>query len=381
MMKKDNLALGVGMMMVSFLAIAYCPPQYQEQMVIPAFKAAYTSIKATLVGVDSSLSTQLQTNSQRLSSAIAILTKQKAVTANQIAETQVNAGQMLAQGMNTISQTERVKQARFDYGGEFGQGYQPCLISSERAVIATRNADLQGLVAQRVKSEITASPGEYVKREDAQQKLIEAHKTYCTEDEVASGLCSVKGTMPGADVQVSTLFEPTMEGDKAYQAKIDFINNIAGLPDQPIPKSAAGSIQAQTYALMKSRKDALMSPALTALKEIQIETSGVDGMESGKEVPLSELYNNQVSRYFGNSDEYQNWSKTLATQNERGVMIEMLKVKALNLALKAKIYKQYETMEAQLAALTATELSKTVGTSSDQHARQAEANAVRAGIK
>ncbi|MBJ8931616.1 hypothetical protein [Citrobacter freundii] len=380
-MKKDNVVMGASLMMASFMVYAYCPPQYQEQTVIPAFKAAYASIKSTLVGVDASLSTVLETNSQRLSSAIAVLTKQKALTANQIAETQVNAGQMLAQGMNTISQTQRVKQARFDYGGEFGQGYQPCLISSERAVIATRNADLQGEVASRVKSEIIASPGEYADRSSAHQKLIDAHKTYCTDDEVASGLCSTKGSMPGADLHVSTLFAPAMEGEQAYQAKIDFVNNIAGMPDQPIPRSASGSVQAQAYALAKSRKDALISPALTALKEIQVETSGIDGMESGKEVPLSELYKNQVTRYFGNSDEYQNWTKSLAIQNERGVMIESLKVKALNLALKAKLYKQYETMEAQLATLTATELSRTVGVASEQQARQAEANAARVEIK
>lgn len=376
-----RFVVGTGLMMVSVTAFAYCPPQYQEELVEPAFTQAYASIKATLSGVDTTLSGLLQTNSQRLSSAIAVLTKQKALAANQIADSQVNSGKMIAEGMNTISQTQRVKEARFEYGGEFGQGYQPCLISAERAVIAARNADLQGETSERVKSEIIAAPGQYVDHDAAFKKLTAAHKPYCTDDEVASGLCESTGSMPGADTRITTLFEPVMEGESGYQAKVDFINNVAGMPDQPIPNTAAGSAQAQSYVLEKTKKDALLSPALSALKEIQVETSGIDGMESGKELPLSELYKNQVERYFGNSDEYQNWSKTLATQNERGVMIETLKVKALNLALKAKLYRQYETMEAQLATLTATELNQTVGVSSDQSARRAEANAARSEVK
>lgn len=376
-MRMKKFAIGSSLMLASMVAYAYCPPQYQEQMVLPGFATAYTSIKAALTSVDASLSLLLQSESQRLSSAIAVLTKQKALAANQIADVQVNSGKMLATGMGTISQAERVKRARFEYGGEFGQGYQPCKISAERAVIATRNADMADQTAARVKSEIMAAPGQYMARDSARAKIIQAHKTYCTDDEVSSGLCQSTGTQPGADTSATTLFEPVMDGEAGYQAKVDFVNNAAGLPDEPIPQGAAGTSQAQAYVLAKTRKDALVSPALTALKDIQVETSGIDGMESGKELPLSKLYEDQVKRYFGNSDEYNNWTKTLAVQNERGVLVETLKVKALNLALKAKLYKQYETMEAQLATLTATELAN----STNNQAIQAESNSAKVQVK
>lgn len=351
--KKALLATGTMLSLASCLAYAFCPPQYQEQMVQPVITAATAQIQSAIAAMDASLSGVLLTQSQRLSSAVAVLTKQKAISANQMAQASVNANQMLAEGMKTISQTERVKKARFDFGGEFGQGYNPCLIMAQRNLIASRNADISSELNKRVRSEIDSGPGKYASLVEARNSFVERHKKYCTPDEVSSGMCNTEGDLPGADTSLATLFNPVMEGSAEYDAKNAYINNLAGMPDQPIPSSSAKSVSAQSYMLNKNRRDAMISPALAALKNIQLDTSGIEGAETGKELPMSQLMENEVKRYSGNSDAYTAWSRALVSQNERGVMIEILKVKALDLAQKARLYKQYETMESLLAGMTA----------------------------
>lgn len=357
--KKWKGPLGISLLLTSTVAWAYCPPQYIETVVEPAFIAATQTLNGAVSAVDASLSAILETNSQRLTSAIAVLTKQKALAANQIAESGRNSAQQTATALNVLAQTDRVKQARFDYGGEFGQGYSPCVVYATRSVISNRDADMAGEVRQRVKSEITAAPGVYADPISAQSTMLKARQEFCTQGQVDSGLCKSVGSLPGADLSVATLFEPAMEGESLYKAKVAFVNNIAGLPDGPVPSSAAKSAAAESYTLAKARKDALVSPALATLKSIQLDYSGVEGAETGTDLPLAEHFRKEVKRYSGNTSEYDNWSRVMAAQNERGAMVELLKIKALDLAIQEKQYRQWESMEAQLASLVAMEVSAT----------------------
>lgn len=355
--RKWKASLGVSLALSSSVAWAYCPPQYIETVVAPAFTAATQTLNAAVTAVDVSLSTLLETESQRLTSAIAVLTKQKALAANQIAESGRNSAQQTATALNVLAQTDRVKKARFDYGGEFGQGFSPCIVYATRSVISNRDADMTTEVRQRVKSEITAAPGVYADPVKAQTAMVKNREQFCTQGQVDSGLCRSVGTLPGADLSVATLFEPAMEGEPLYDAKVAFVNNVAGLPDGLVPESAGKSSAAQSYTLAKSRKDALVSPALASLKQIQLDYSGVEGAETGSDLPLAEHFRKEVQRYSGNTPEYESWAKVMSAQNERGAMVEILKIKALDLALQEKQYRQYESMEAQLASLVSMEVA------------------------
>lgn len=359
--RRWKVSFGVSLALTSTLAWAYCPPQYQETTVAPAFTTATQTLNAAVSAVDASLSALLETESQRLTSAIAVMTKQKALAANTVAEAGRNAAQQTATALNVLAQTQRVKQARFDYGGEFGQGYSPCKIFSTRTLISNRDADMGTEVRQRVKAEIVAAPGTYAEPISAQTALIEARKPFCTQDQADSGLCKSVGTMPGADLTVATLFEPAMENETLYKAKVGFVNNIAGLPDGPVPSSAGKSSAAEDYSLSKARKDALVSPALSSLKAIQLDYSGVEGKETGTDLPLAVHFRNEVKRYSGNTAEYDNWARVMAAQNERGALVELLKIKALDLAIQEKQYRQYENMEAQLASLVSMNVSTAGG--------------------
>jgi len=357
---RRRLTVGLTIALTSTVSFAFfCPPQYQEETVAPAFASAASAISAAMTGVDTALNAEMVMYSQQLLSAVAVLTKQKAVAADQMSDANRTAGQATAIALNTLSQTERVKQARFEYGAEFGQGYQPCTVYAGRNLIANRDAEMGEERRNRIMSEVISAPGRYVDPIQAQQVLATEHQTYfCTADQVKSGMCDKVGPMPGASVTAATLFEPTMEADQLYRAKVAFVNNVVGLPDAPIPASAANTQAAAAYALAKAQKDALMSPAITSLKELQLEYTGVTAAHGGSDIPMSLRVDREVQRYLGNSPEYESWAKVMSAQNQRGLLVEMLKVKALDLVLMEKQYRQYERMEANLSTLVGGQLRK-----------------------
>lgn len=284
---------------------------------------------------------------------------------------------MTAESLNVMAQTERVKQARFDYGGEFGQGFQPCVVYAGRNLMANREAEMGEERRTRMMSEVVAAPGKYVDPGPALSQLAKDHRdNYCTQDQVNAGMCSTVGAMAGKSLNVATLFEPVMESDPLYKAKVAFVNNVVPLPDAPIPPSAANTPAAANYALAKAQKDALMSPALASFKELQIEYSGIESSHSGADIPVAVRMNREVKRYLGNTAEYESWTKTMSAQNNRGLLVEMLKVKALDLVVLERQYRQYERMEANLATMVAGEMRK-----QSERADAAAAQAARQDVK
>lgn len=346
-----------GLTAVSAFA-AFCPPQYQEMWVYPAFVASATTLTAQITQMDVALSAQLWYQSERLISAVAILTKQKAVGANQISDGLRNTNQNIAVGLGALATAERVKKARFEYGGDFGQGYSPCYVFQGRLGIARAESDLSGAAAAAVRTDVQAAPGRFANPITAQKEMQAEHEQlFCTQDQAASGLCKAVGSLPGANLNVATLFKPTTGEESLATAKSSFINYMAGLPDGEVPKGGGSTQVAASYQLAKIQKDAVRSSAVASLKQIQLETtSGGHGEHGEGDLPLSMQYEKEVKRYAGNTPEYQNWSRVMAAQNDRGVMVELLKVKALDLSLQERQYRQWERIESQLASVVATNL-------------------------
>lgn len=338
---------------------AVCPPQYVTTSVAPVFLSTQKALIGSVAAVDKTLSATLKFYSERINGAVAVLVKQKAVAANQISEANRASAESVATSMKVLSTTERIKTARFDYGPEFGQGYNPCRVYEYRNLIANREGDMQAERNERVMSEVHAAPGRYADPIAAQKAMLDEHREkFCTQDQVNSGMCQHVGEMAGASLNAATLFEPAMESDKLNAAKVAFVNNLVGLPDAPLPPAAGTTVAAASYLLAKTRKDALMSPALASLKEIQLEYTGVETGHSGSDIPMAKRIQNEVTRYMGNNPEYKEWVKRMAAQNEHGLLEENLKMKALDLVIQEKQYRQYERMEAMLATLVASELNK-----------------------
>ena len=337
---------------------AYCPPQYQETWVLPMFQNSTLVMNSALATVDAQLSALMKFNNQRVLSALSVLTKQKALSGNIVADTERKATQQVANGLKILSAFKQVKNARLEYGIEFGQGYNPCRVSHERNEISIKSGD----VSQRVNSivkDLYAAPGKFVgDPSESKQQLIRDISNYCTPSHVESGLCKTVGKYPGLALNASILFTSDGVGSEYEPARTTFIKTIVGLPDAAIPKNQANSPSAQRYALEKQNKDALISPALAALANIQSNYSSIKHGDEHANKSIMALYRDQVKRYFGDSEENLKWNKVLTAQTPRGLLIEQVKMKALTLSLQAKQYKEYEIMEGQIAALLAQEIRK-----------------------
>ncbi|MCL2875363.1 MAG: hypothetical protein FWF12_03535 [Betaproteobacteria bacterium] len=368
-------------LITSSSAYAYFCPDFLDETVTPKIKLVAESLAAQIMAVDGVLSAQLEFHSERVLSAIAVLTKQKAVAANQIGNSSRVQSQQIASGMGVIRTAARQKAVRLNHGSEYGQGVDPCRIYAQRKVIAGRDADMAREVRGRIAAEVYAAPGVYMDGAQSREKLVEAHQPFCTQDQVDAGLCKAVGTLPGASLNAGTLFNPAMGAEDLYKAKSAYINNVVGMTDSPVPEGAGTHAAATTYAMAKGSKDAIVSPAIVALKDVQLFNSGVEGSHSGTDLPLSMLFQNEVNRYAGGSIEYDNWSNAMAKQVERGVMVELLKVEALRLAVAGKKLEALDKQEAMLAALVALEARRAQEGAARQDAGNAMSRAVTPGVQ
>lgn len=381
--RRRGLAAALGVFSTAAVAVT-CPPWlYVDEWVSPVFAAAEAQILAALTAVDTLLGApevgtiDLYTN--KINAAIAVLTAQKATTGREVSETERAASQQVATAFATLSESRRTKRARFDFGGEFGQGIDPCRIHATRNMIATRDAEMGEERGRRVMSEIVAAPGTYADPVQARDSMLTGRDEFCTRNQSTSGQCKnlvtngrYEGELPGADINVATLFEPAMEGEALYDAKVRFVNHVVGLPDAAVPQSAATTTAATAYMEAKAIKDARVSPALASLKELQLEYSGVDAAHGGPNVPIALFYRNEVKRYAGDTAEHTEWARRLAAQNERGALVELLKVKALDLSIMERQYRQYERMEAMLASVVAMDAEAMAKARVDAAAGQAQ---------
>jgi hypothetical protein len=332
-----------------------CPPQYEDDMVSPMFTASKEAHNAAIESMDETLGQTLSDGKDQVVSAVAVLTKQKALAANQIADAMRVSHQQVATSLQAMAVNDRVKKAQMKYSAEFGQGYDPCKVLSTRTNIMTRMEDMRDERTGRVATEVRAASGKFAKPTEAQKDAIEENKPFCTQDQVDSGLCERVGQYQGASANAGTLFAPAAEGEDLYAAKVAFVNNIIGLPDGEISPDVGKTPLGAEYMMAKAKKDARLSVATTILKQIQLEHSSVTGAHTGQDLPLAEHFDNEVKRYSGDSDDYLDWSTSLAAQDQRGVLVEILKVKALDLALQHRQYEQVSQMEAALASLVASE--------------------------
>ena len=377
-MKKNKLAGAVFTLLVSAQAnAAYCP-MYLNETVQPMFINATLAMNAEIVAMDTALSTLLKYQNEQLLSGLKVVTKQKSISSHQAADTERKAQSQLAEAINIINSQNQIAKARLDYGPEFGQGYNACLIAEERNQLADATGSMESEVAGAIKL-LYGGPGKYAKDyTEGKAAILQDYKDgFCTQDQVNSGLCESVGKYAGKATDASIFFADDKENKVTYGgARTMFINTVVGPPDAIVTKSAAKSTSSQDYLQAKTQKDALMSPAIATLQYLSAAHSPAGNAAVAPSASPVTLYKNQVNRYFGGSKENEKWNAALASQVERGLLVEQLKMKALDLSLSAQQYKQYELMESQLAALVALEVNKGVGSNSKQAAGEALKNRI-----
>lgn len=369
-----------------------------KTVLAPQIKASERAILTALTQMDTTVGEALDYQTGVVVEGLRTLTAQKALTAQSVGKAVKDNTQLQTAAIQSVETNRKVKEVMDDYGPQ-GAGHQVCKVQAERQKVAKTSGETKAAINRMIKSEITARPGAYASKNEALATRLALHdKLYCTAGQASSGLCASEGPRAGRSLQAATLFEPADFDSPEYRDKSAFINNMLGLPDNPITPEKAATYGGQAYADMKRRKDAIISVTAVSLKSMQAETSTVpsnhkddvkadekapiavseaeqlvqaDNMPSAdtlrgnnttptlKDDPLSVQLKKDVSRYLGAGQEYQDWSKALVSAPERGIMQEILKVKALRLYLQSRQYEQLSRMEAMLAANIAAETYRT----------------------
>lgn len=319
----------------------------QATKVVDAFDTQMRSMDIAIAGA-------MKFETEQVSSAMRVFVKQMSVSSNMLAENSVK----LAQGEVAVEQARIQKDRILETNeklGSRGQAHKVCTVLSERQVIAKTVSNNNKSVPVLVSSTVHATPGAFGNPHKTQMEMNADHANYyCTPEQASAGYCSSASPQAGWDVQMSTLFTPTVTGSNVFEAQNALINNMIGLPDAPLPNSFKGSPTASNYLALKQRKDAIISPAINSLKTIQAEFAGMGDPHSAAKISPIKAIDDQVKRYLGSGDEYKSWNQSLVAATEEGVMKELLQVMALDLYLQVRQYKQYEREEVLLAGIVAS---------------------------
>ncbi|MCP0918097.1 hypothetical protein MUB04_16275 [Acinetobacter indicus] len=337
----------------------YCPP-FNDMTFGTYITQHYTTLASQnlqwLSKHDQQISNDLTDQRNDVIDAIKVLTKQKNVVGNAITDTMTRTTQSQASTYQAFQVAAKQKDVALEYGAT-GQGYKNCGVLAQRNQTASNQKAARDSVVTRISTEVKAAPGTYADPIKAQKEMLAEHnEKFCTPDQQASNLCG-SGSAPGLSLQAATLFTEAVEGTDVHQAQNALINNMVGLPDRPINERVASTPAGEAYLAEKLAKDAKISPAINSLKAIQSEFTSIksDDAHSSDGVPLIAQFRKEVNRYLGFDEEYKEWNKALTSQEERGVLKEILQVKALKLAIGERIYRSNERKEALLASLVSME--------------------------
>lgn len=307
-----------------------------EGLVSSAAGSVASKLVAHLAAATTQIVTLDQQQTEAMMASIKLLTKQVEMSGEKSAGSVLQTQQSVAAFTKELADKELVDKIMLDY---MSQGYNPCEQSSATYKVAIAERDAKASVPSRIRSEVDAGSGKYASVADALRAREDQHRElFCTQDEVDAGVCSSLGKIPGGDTNAALIYSSDTSKD-AVAAKNAVINNIIGLPDSPVPKEAAGSPEAAAYVLAKKRKDAFLSWSAYSLKSIQSDA------EVFKK-PMDE----RVGMFFG-TPEATKWAASQAGQNQRGILVDMVKIKGLTLKLAERRLNQNLRMEANLAAM------------------------------
>lgn len=367
---------------------AYCyietNPQVIQQNHKTHFDTADKSIEQAIKQLEQNTERNIAKQTDAVVAGLRVLATQKAYSQQQIAQAYEENAKTEASIVYEAKKAQKAQDAVEDTID--GAGYDPCGVLDKRQKVVSLAEATAKTVPEMVRNEVFARPGSYGNRKAAFAQMMAQHDAiYCTEDQAAAGMCTGVGKRAGRSLDASVMFENTTRNSDSYHDKSAFINNIIGLPDDIISREQAATSTGQAYTDLKRRTDAIKSTALVSLKNIQASwssTGDVAGHTHGKEDAvtknettnakdvkttaesattdattnsLAEQMKKDVGRYLG-GEEYKNWSASLVGLNERGVLQEVIKVKALRLYMQAEQYKQLTRMEAMLAAIVAADM-------------------------
>ena len=357
--KMHVLALALSVSFAMPARAALCPPMAETAVILSsaAMKAALEMLVNMLFD---KFGLQLASFAKMKVTAVKTLTAQVATSA----KAKINAEVALVQGemaaVGALEQTKQQLKVYQQFSALTGQGVDPCAQLTAQTNLTLANGQAVSMAADAI-SHVMAAPGRYGSPEVfVEQMLRQRQLMYGTEDEAALGLSI--GTkaevttqsgevlpMAGADTNARVLFAES-DDPLVQRARAAYLNHMAGAPDRAISPAQANSPAGREYLAAKRRKDALMSIGLNSLAMVGAEHS--PNGELGGKTKVGTL-RDVVGQYYGESakDRMKGW----ASQAERGLKVDQVKIAAATLAVEADLLEQARRTEATLAALLALE--------------------------
>lgn len=305
------------------------------------------SVSATIAAFGTSFGGQMTYKFEQIISAVAIATKQEALSANVVADNNRQTAEQLVNAIRAQQENSALAKTWLDFNAGTGQGFDPC-----GTVAKNKSMDLAfTTMAARAKQAVgtlDASPGRLVKSApDAMQQRLNNHREkFCTQAEADANLCTLS-PLPGGDTNAALLFEPADADSLTTDARTAYIQHVIGPPDQALDKNAGGTPAGEAYLAQKNRKDALLSVPTYSLA--MIDAANTRTKEFGGKSP-NEVLRLRVNQYFGGK-ESQQWSGNLARQTQRGLLVEAAKMGGLEVWIHHQQYEQNQRLLANLASL------------------------------
>lgn len=342
---KKITAATLGLSMAASVAYAACGGT--EAIVIGETQTLVQTIAQKMLDGASSIIQQSIVSTDRTLSAMKVVVKQEASSSEKKMLAMRGAGEALATTYSSQKASEQV----YDIFNRYrSQGFDPCNTSALTKQLKIQEIKAGQSAAQRINTEIDAAPGRFGDPAAVLQNRIAEHKQlFCTQQEKDAGLCSSVGVLPGGDSNGSLLFADALPTATETKAKNAFINNLFGLPASASAYTGKGNTpEAQSSVADKHRIDALNSIAMFSMKTIQADHE-IDPA-TGKS--YSSLLKERVGLYFGTPASTK-WAQSLAAQEQRGVLIDMVKMEGIALKLAQRRIMQNARLEGNLSGLLA----------------------------
>lgn len=344
----------VGATLLSFAGavVASGCPAVVDSVWQAGLTSAGSTVAAAITGMVNAIGTERAANLMRVTGALKVLAEQINTSANTSNQQMLSAKQAAASVQADVYNYKAISKTLLDYDPITGQGYNPCVEQDRSKNLSVALGEASNDMQEKVIREIDAAPGAFVPSRAAviAQRMKDASNLYCTASQVASGLCSTPGAMAGKDVDASNFFASAQGGTPQDNAKSALLNNMFGLPAVALPASAVATPVGQAFLDEKRTSDAINSVAQASLKTIQSYTaSRSSGGGAADSQSVLDALGSKVDTYAGGAD-YDNWAAAQASQSERGLMIELAKMEALDLSMGYMEYQSEERREASEAA-------------------------------
>ena len=306
-------------------------------VVDPVWRQQHIATQGALVGLVQGLQTavseSLALSNEMYTSAVKVFTKQVDTSGQRVNTNKVGVNQALAASLMQEDRNQRVVKAQEEYGIGTGQGVNACktisMMNGINAALQVRSETALSWTAG-----LDVSPGSAKPLPDAVKLRL--------------------NNVSRADAAV--LFDTTADDS----AKSIVMAHMAGLPPAK-PDSRLKSVEGEVMMQQARRVESLRSPALASLAAVAAASSkgshgGTDFNSGnfGDDLSMLEALDKLIEQY-GGGTAYDAWSAGLAGQAERGLLIELTRLRAMNMKLRQVDTEQRARLTAVVAGLLALE--------------------------